>query len=280
MHEYGHVALPAIDGFKPPLEPYANGLMGETLGALWALESPSNWNLPTGFGTPDDAAKFNEALQEHVEDKALASLQFWNSRGPASPLRRDGAVFGVMYLQGATVNIERVYGANVLGAALKPLVQQSASAPDALARRASLTSESLMAALPAVLRNAFDKNGLAPEGKLPIWLPGAVSGVELSVAQLAGRENLKLKAGQSVSAWLYIPPQATNLRIEWNSGVDMANSLGFDAGSRVVAVKPASGASVAASLDVRNRSGWQKFTFTAKTTVELAAAQFEKTGER
>ncbi len=277
MHEYGHVALPAINGFKPPLEPYANGLMGETLGALWALESPANWNLPAAFGTPDAAAQFNEALQGHVENQALAALKFWNNRGPSSPLRRDTTVFGVMYLQGATVNIERVYGANVLGTALKPLVDQSASAPDALARRTSLTSESLMGALPTVLRNAFDKNGIAPDGKLPVWLPGAMSGVELSVAQLAGRENLKLKAGQSVSAWLYIPPQATNLRIEWNSGVDMANSLAFDSNSRVTPVKPQSGAQYAASLDMRNRSGWQKFTLTAKSAVELGAAQFEKT---
>lgn len=280
MHEYGHVSLPAINGFRPPLEPYANGLMGETLCALWALSSPANWNVPAEFGASDDAVKFREALQAHVENQALSSLHVWNTRGPVSPLRRDGGVNGLAYLQGATVYIDRVYGADVLGAALAPLVEKSAGAPDALARRNALNSESLLAALPAVLRNPFTEDGVAPNGTLPIWLPGALSGIDLSVAQLSLREKVTLKPGQSASAWLYIPQQATNLRIEWNSNVDMPNSLVFDSNSRIASTKPQSGANYAASLDVRNRSGWQKFTLTAKTAVELASAQFEKTGER
>lgn len=280
MHEYGHVALPAINGFKPPLEPYANGLMGETLCALWALSSPANWNVPAELGKPDDTAKFREAVQSHVEKQALNSLQVWNARGPVSPLRRDSGANGLTYLQGATVYIERVYGADILGAAMAPLVEKSAGAPDALARLTALNGESLLAALPAVLRDPFSKNGAPANSVLPIWLPGALSGIELSTAQLALREKTKLNAGQTVTAWLYLPPQATSLRIEWNSSVDMPNSLSFDANSRITSVKPQSGAEYAASLDVRNRSGWQKFTLTAKTTVELAAAQFEKTGER
>lgn len=276
MHEYGHVSLPAINGFKPPLEPYANGLMGETLGALWASASPAAWNLPPEFGTPDEAAAFAQALRSHVEAQALPALRSWNNRGPASPLRREGNAAGLTYLQGATVYIERVYGADVLGAVLNPLVEKSAGAPDALARLASLNSESLLSAFPATLRNAYGREDLAANGSLPIWLPGALSGVELTAGELASRSSLKLKPGQSVSAWLYVPPQTSALRIEWNATVDTANSLGFDAGSRVVATRPESGANVAANLDVRSRSGWQKFIFTAKSAIELVAARFEK----
>lgn len=131
MHEYGHVALPPIDGFAPPLEPFANGAIGETLGALWAANTPQNWQSEKLFSTKrgrDCHGETSNQLNGQVQNQALPSLQAWQTHGPTSPLRRDRSSLGLQYLQGLSVYIERTYGADVLGAAFSPLMKKNLSA--------------------------------------------------------------------------------------------------------------------------------------------------------
>lgn len=275
-HEYGHVSLPAIGGFKPPLEPFANGLIGETLGLMWAASAPAAWKLPAEFGVYADDAKFSQALSAHVTTQAVSSLRAWKSRGPLSPLRRDTTALGLQYLQGMAVYAERVYGADVLGAAFSPLLADEMKAFASSVKPRAITTESLMASFPAALSDPFSKNGVAPSGVLPIWLPGALGGVQISTEDFLARANLKMKAGEKVSGWLYVPARASVLHLEWKTALTAPNSLETDAGGKMNAVPAFSDANNAAGFDVKKRSGWQRLSFTARADLELVAAQFEK----
>lgn len=152
-HEYGHVVLPIFNGFRPPLEPFGNGLLGESLGIMWAAAAPTEFAsplqeiqaartaplLPAASVTLVDTASaataqpatlpaaetegrdFARELESHVAANALASLNQWNLQGPGAASRRDPNAAGLQYLQGLTVYIERVYGARTLSAALTAL---------------------------------------------------------------------------------------------------------------------------------------------------------------
>jgi hypothetical protein len=293
MHEYGHVALPPIDGFAPPLEPYANGELGETLGALWAAKSPQSWQAEKEFGVQtvalNAAREFEDQLNGQVATQALPALQLWQSRGPQSPLRRDGSTPGLQYLQGLAVYIERTYGASVLGAAFSPLNAKNLEAiePKPIDRRyintlaasapektADLTTDSLVAMFAFAMRDPFDKNGVAPSGVLPVWLPGALEIPGRNADDLIARANLKLKAGARISGWLFVPPTANALHLEWKAAAP--DALGFDIASKAAAARVAPNANGAADLDLKNRNGWQRITLFAKSDVEIVAAQFEK----
>lgn len=286
MHEYGHVALPAIDGFVPPLEPYANGLMGETLGMLWAAGDPASWGVPSEASTrATDNTNGAAAIRAHVHDEALPALKFWQSKGPVSSLRRDPGAPGLQYLQGLTVYIERVYGAPVLGQALAPLVTKGVNAANPLERLNALNTESLLASFPNALRDAFGSQVAGAEvrivigdakGVLPIWLGGALESSSQSADDLVSRAPVKLKAGERASGWLYVPPAASTLRLEWQSAGRSADALqveGFKA-SPIVALHP--DAVNGFKLDTKTRVGWQKFTFVARADITILAAQFEK----
>jgi hypothetical protein len=289
MHEYGHVALPPIDNFAPPLEPYANGALGETLGALWAADAPQNWQPEKAFGVQADDADLAAELQNQVEQQALPALQIWQARGPLSPLRRNGSTPGLQYLQGLAVYIERTYGADVLGAAFSPLNAKNleaiqpkpvdpryinALAAEAPEKTAGLTTDSLVAMFALALRNPFDKNGVAPSGVLPVWLPGALEVPNRNVEDLIARSNLKLKAGARISGWLFVPAAANVLHLEWKGAAP--NALSFDGAFKASAARVAPGANGAADLDLKNRNGWQQISLLAKSDVEIVAAQFEK----
>jgi hypothetical protein len=138
-HEYGHVTLPPFNGFRPPLEPYGNGTLGETLGMMWMGGAPSEFSSPlreiteaqsrraglnlTSDGAAADAVtqEFNNIVLTHVNNNALSALGVWNVQGPGSPLRRDPTVAGLQYLQGLVTHIERVYGAPLLAASFSTL---------------------------------------------------------------------------------------------------------------------------------------------------------------
>jgi hypothetical protein len=289
MHEYGHVALPPIDNFAPPLEPFANGVLGETLGALWAAGTSQNWQMEKEFGVQTDDADLAAELQNQVEQQALPALQTWQSRGPLSPLRRNGSTPGLQYLQGLAVYIERTYGANVLGAAFSPLNAKNLEAiepkpvdpryintlaADAPGKTAGLTTDSLVAMFALALRNPFDKNGIAPSGVLPVWLPGALEVPNRNAEDLIARSNLKLKVGVRMSGWLFMPSSANVLHLEWKGGAP--DALSFDSASKASAVHVVPGANGAADLDLKNRNGWQRISLLAKSDLEIVAAQFEK----
>ena len=152
-HEYGHVVLPPAAGFRPPLEPYGNGALGETLAMLWIAPDAADYDvsniiktgapnsptvrmasvspiaaLPqapqTGRNTVSEVepvwnnspqAMTTEALG-HIRQNALPDLRLWNAQGPNSPLRHDTGAAGLDYFRGFGVWIERVYGGEVLGA--------------------------------------------------------------------------------------------------------------------------------------------------------------------
>jgi hypothetical protein len=44
-HEYGHVALAPTAGFSPPLEPFSNGDLGESLAMMWTASAPAAFDL-------------------------------------------------------------------------------------------------------------------------------------------------------------------------------------------------------------------------------------------
>lgn len=293
LHEYGHVAIPPIDNFAPPLEPYANGALGETLGVLWAAGTPQSWKAEDNFGVQKDAPNatddFENQLNAQAASQVLPALQLWQSRGPLAPLRRDGSTLGLQYLQGLSVYIERTYGANVLGAAFSPLNAKNleAIAPkpidpryintpaeNAPAKTADLTTDSLVATFAIAMRDPFEKNGMAPSGVLPIWLPGAMEIPARNADDLIARANLKLKAGTRVSGWLFVPTAANVLHMEWNSAAP--NALGFDSASNISTARVSPSANAAADLNLKKRSGWQRLSFFAKADVEIVAAQFEK----
>jgi hypothetical protein len=300
MHEYGHAVLPPLDGFKPPLEPYSNGLLGETLGELWAAAAPQQWNVPAELGlSPASSESLSRAvalardvalaaaLHEHVNRNALAALKFWRAKGPASPLRRDSGAAGLQYLQGLATYIERVYGAEVLGHASTPLIAKVVGTTDPLARLATLNTDSLLASFPSVLRDAFGSSAKGAEVRivvgesatrkvLPIWLGGALGAPTQTADDLIARAPLKLKAGERASGWFYIPPAASTLRLEWQSATRSADAVQI-AGGKLAPIAPLEvGATGAAALDVKARSGWQQLTFVAHADVTLLAAQFEK----
>ncbi len=50
-HEYGHVALAPAGIFRPPIEPFGNGKVGETLAMLWAAASPQAFDA-AAFAPP------------------------------------------------------------------------------------------------------------------------------------------------------------------------------------------------------------------------------------
>lgn len=50
-HEYGHVSLAPMGRFRPPLEPFGNGYLGETLAMLWVAASPQSFDA-SAFAPP------------------------------------------------------------------------------------------------------------------------------------------------------------------------------------------------------------------------------------
>lgn len=280
MHEYAHIALPRFAGFGPPLEPFGNGAVGETLGMLWA----------TSAGTPatPSASAALSYLHEHIARNAIPSLRLWNERGPASPLRRQSTPDALRYLQGLAVYIERVYGAAALSDAFAALAQEPAAAP--------LRADSLLAATTAALRDPF-KSG---ENSRPLWLAGALETSPppaRTAAELAARTPLRLRAGQRAHGWLHVPATAGALRIEWeavapvagaaNANVQAPVGKGPRDGLRLEGdwkVSPSPGTPGRAGQGVRGalriatggRSGWHRFVFVAARELAISSARFER----
>lgn len=285
IHEYGHVALPPFSGFRPPLEPYANGLLGETLGMMWAagagdaftVKTSAAGALPVSAGS--SAATLNTELARHVSREAIPNLHLWNKQGPYSPLRRDGTRDGLRYLQGLVIHLERVYGAQVLGDALRPLGGRGKAAADNVAPPAHLDAASLLARLPNVLRDPFGATGV-----LPVWLPGALETTtpDDAPAHFIKREPLRLRARERVSGWLFVPSTTAGLRVEWKDarlarGTGAPALLQIEGAWKVSNPAPLlSDGGKALRVDVKALSGWQRFTFMATNDLILTAAAFER----
>ncbi len=246
FHEYGHVALPPFGGFRPPLEPYGNGVMGETLGQMWAAQTPERFGL-SGATSAD--------LTAHVRNQALPALQFFLKCGPNSPLRASGSREGWRYMQGLTTYLERVYGAKMLGRALTPLANRASTVSDIATRRALFDARNLFDSLDYNWRNWGGKT-------MPIYLSGALS-IPRSAPALIARENALLKAGSRTGALLYVPRGTESLRVEGARGL-RAVGLPFAVQGNALRIY------------FGGKSGWQSFSLLANTDTRIGAARFEK----
>lgn len=325
-HEYGHVVLPPFNGFKPPLEPYGNGALGETLNMLWIAGSSDNFGNPTGeiaaartgvkgalatnvsettaqtvpvaaeitdlngprLTTANADEIFGREILDHINANALPALNNWNLQGPGSNLRRDTGDDGLLYLKGLGTYIERVYGASLLSQMFGalPRVADPRSTVDTplpssvfLPIPSSTTPPPMQSAafldnIAATLKNPF----VDGQNKLPIWLPGALSTptTKLTAQDLISRAPMGLKNGERAICWLYVPPTANALQIEWE-GTPAAKNIEVEGGWKSATVKPQTpGATNAMRLDVGNRSGWQRFALTPSSDIKWSGAWFEK----
>ncbi len=287
-HEYGHVALPPFDAFRPPLEPYANGLLGETLGLLWAAALPTQFDdkaaltplgavaslpLPPGEerGTrpegriipalnTNDADALTAGFTQHIERNALPALKLWDSEGPNSLLRSRGNREGARYLQGLTVYLERVYGARLLGRAFQPLAVRAAQTPDVMTRRTLITTQSLLDAIPTAWHDPW-----GGQKSLRIWLPGVLAPPDLDAQTLVARGTGRLHAGVRANGWLWVPPGTDSLRIE-GRGIEAARVEGSVATTTAGAMR----------VNLAGRSGWQLLTLVPGTDAQITSAQFER----
>ena len=274
FHEYGHVALPPIGGFRPPLEPYANGFIGETLGMMWAAQNPDQFAIQIEDKTDsnfapraiaDDAtnaisaqinAEMRAGFAGHLQSHAVPARALFVASGPNAPIADAGDHRALLYLSGLNVMLERVYGAPLLGRALRPLAQSAGQVRGAAARRSLLR--------PGNVFSAIESNWSSPwraDKTLPIWLPGAMN-VQLDATTLVNRSAITLRKGTRASTWLWVPPGTNELRIE-----------GQGAGNLSVV-----GAAFAAKGDTARvyfaGNGWQKVTLVAQNNATIGAAKF------
>lgn len=280
IHEYGHVTLPPFDGFAPPLEPLGNGALGETLAALWISSDPANW-APSDSAlaaakkalpappTPDsdtppvapnflpfERTAFASALDRHAALNALAAFQSWKNGGPTAAALRDDGRDGLRYLCGTALYIERVYGAPALGAAFRLLRGQRKTAPRAA---------DLLAAF-ATTQSATPASTL--------WLGGALDGPPEDVNSLRERLPTTLRQGQTLKAWLYVPPAARGLRVYYTAAGKTGPVAPRVSSERQGVVRTEKGG-YSSLIPVTTR-GWTQFSFQANPTVSIGLAQWEQ----
>lgn len=279
IHEYGHVALPAFEGYQPPLEPYGNGFIGETIGMVWVaglldqFSNPLRENSAAPAGADTQQEEFAAEVNGHVLSHAIPALRLWNRQGPGSALRADRTATGSQYVQGLALYAERVYGPRLLGVALKPLLERSVIPTNSDTRLEPVFTDSLVETLEATLQNPFLPN----QNSAPVWLGGAFESPAhpLSALDFAQRAPVKLRAGERVSGWLYLPPTATALRLEWQSPAPTAPRP-EDGWTSTPAGPSLPAATGAARLTLPNRTGWQRLTLIAPTDLTITGSWFER----
>jgi hypothetical protein len=114
VHEYSHLALPAIGGYKDP-EYWANGYLGERLIVRWFQRMPDGDGLVTrAWGDFSGAENFDKLLI--APDMAIYKRVGPN---PAWVARTDAQ--GMGYLIGQALTADDKYGPKVVGTALAAL---------------------------------------------------------------------------------------------------------------------------------------------------------------
>ena len=277
FHEYGHVSIPPVGGFRPPLEPYGNGFIGETLGMMWAAQNPAqfvikvqdktettNFVMPVAATAPalagdivdGDVAEMRDDIAAHLQTHAIPARALFVANGPNAPLSEAGDQQALLYLSGLTVYLERVYGAPLLGRALSPLAQRASQAQNTAFRRNLLRPGNVFSAIESNWQQIWRS-----DNTLPIWLPGALN-ARLDAATLVNRGAITLPKGQRASAWLWVPSGTSELRIE-----------GKGAGNLTVL-----GTAFAAKGDIARvyfaANGWQKITLVAQNDAVIGEAKF------
>ncbi len=225
MHEYSHAVWPRFGGFAPPLEPFAAGLLGETLVALQLAQPkiarafcdaktsdfPRAVKLFSAAETRDlsadetapiskNAADFLTAARAHLEANALPSLRLWNARGPRFPANQTGAE-SLRWTQGLAVFIERASGDETLSRVLRE------------ASRREYSQEK--SAAPALLLSCY-QSVLRAQWKEKSQIAFRFSRDEFN--DVLNGEMLQTKNGARFSRWIYLPPNATSLEVSWHAG--------------------------------------------------------------
>jgi hypothetical protein len=300
MHEWGHVALPPFDGFAPPLEPYGNGALGETLMMLWATSSQSAGTSTTGaaassnaqgaswaphvpsleagsrsVATTETAVARNAAT--HADLNAFPAFAFWKKMGPNSALRRAGTTDGLQYLTGLALYVERIYGAPVLGRAFQEIQSRARTRVLAsmLTEENAPRSDALLNEMGAAFKSAF-----APGQKVvPIWLQGTwtLPPTASTVAFLERRGTVGLAQGVRNGGWLYIPAEAKSLRVFYTAKAGSTGIPHLRALDGLKSVPRAEGGDLYSSvLSFNGFSGWREVRFEASTTMTIVGAQLER----
>ncbi len=260
-HEYGHVSLPPIGGFRPPLESYGNGVLGETLGMLWAAANEKEFGIPAQESTTASQF-FTTSFKKHVDNYAFPSHQVFLKNGPQWFGINNGSPEALRYMVGLSVYLERVYGAKQLGRAFLPLAQSGVAAQNIAARRSLLNTASLLNTVPTIYNSGWN-------GKVfPIWLPGAMSfnrSADFDSQTLINRGEVSMRNAQSSEVWLYVPKNADSLRIE-GVGAGKLRSVGL----------PFQGDGNVTRVFFGGNTGWQRFSLTAGGTLKISNARFER----
>ena len=276
FHEYGHVSIPPVGGFRPPLEPYGNGFIGETLGMMWAAQNPAQFVIQVqdepqtpAFATPvaatapatvsapeSDVAEMRDNIAQHLQTHALPARALFVASGPNAPFAEAGDQQALLYLSGLTVYLERVYGAPLLGRALGPLAQSASQAQNTAMRRSLLRPGNVFSAIEANWQQPW-----RADNTLPIWLPGALN-ARLDAPTLVNRGAITLPKGTRASAWLWVPPGTGELRIEGKGAGNLS----------VLGTAFASKGDIARVYFATN--GWQKITLVAQDNATIEQAKF------
>jgi len=129
VHEYSHLALPAIGGYKDP-EYWANGYLGERLIVRWLQRRPHGPALVTQmWGDFSGAANFNRLL-------ISPALALYQKVGPSPVWLARTDADGMRYLIGQALTLDDHDGSPALAAAfaLLPRTARTADLADAFAQ--------------------------------------------------------------------------------------------------------------------------------------------------
>lgn len=256
FHEYGHVSLPPFGGFRAPLEPYGNGLIGETLGMMWAAQNPdfASLNGAVGPKSTSGAGIPRSDFLLHVRAQALPARVAFLTANPLVP-HTGGTLADLRFLQGLAVVCERTYGSQVLGRAFTPLTQRGVNATSVAARRSLLNATDLLQALEPAMRASF-----AARRVLPIYLPAALN-LNLDAPTLVARTPVTVRGGARMEGWLFVPAGASSLRIESPALCAVGLPWKLESG--------------ATKIYFGGKSGWQHLALVARANATIGAARFE-----
>ena len=110
-HEYGHHAMPPVDGYSGVIEPGATGIIGERLFLPWLAK--------TGYGLSDDDETFSATPDEYVgyhRHQVRPDTAFFLDRGPSQSLGADRTEGGWRYTHGFISYVVGQYGCDTLAA--------------------------------------------------------------------------------------------------------------------------------------------------------------------
>lgn len=120
-HEYSHLALPPIGGYKDP-EYWANGYLGERLLIRWLQHRPDGPALVAQvWGDFSGARNFDSLL-------IAPAVALYKHMGPNTKWLARTDAEGMRYLIGQTLTMDDKYGARTLAAAFALLPRESTAA--------------------------------------------------------------------------------------------------------------------------------------------------------